>query len=86
MLSNLIEKQQKEIEDLQCLNDELQIRYKIEREKKVEGFVNKYKIREKIKELEDIIEGIIEEEKDVEDYQCAEYYQIQVLKELLGEP
>lgn len=47
--------------------------------------VSKDDIKLKIKELEETIDGIIQKEKDVEDYQCEEYYKIQVLKELLEE-
>ncbi len=43
------------------------------------------KIKVKIEELENEIKEIIEKEKDVEDYQCEQYYKIQVLQELLEE-
>ena len=80
-LKEKIKKQQEEIEDLRCLNDELQFRYNIEHQSKLDLFekqqkeiqqlrnklefdyveahyIDKDKIREKIKELEDIIAGI----------------------------
>lgn len=46
-------------------------------------FISKDKIKAKIEELKEEIKGIIDKEKDVEDYQCEQYYKIQVLQELL---
>ena len=80
-----IDKQQKEIEELMQRNNSLT--------KALEEWINgerindikhisKDKIKEKIKELKEIMKAICEEE-DCEDYQTEEFYKIQSLKDLL---
>jgi len=62
-----------------------QIDNKYNKEEASEEMIPRYKIKAKIEELENEIKGIIEKERDVEDYQCEQYYKIQVLQELLEE-
>ena len=96
-LLGLIEKQQKEIEELKQITS-LYNSYEVPAERKIviadseffvkgffkKNFIAKDKIREKIKELAEQMKAICKKE-DCEDFECEEFYAIQILKDLLEE-
>ena len=89
ILLNLIEKQQKEIEQLKVLEDDIKdkrIAY-IDTPEFENVFIRKDEIREKIKELEGRIHKYYHEDIGIDEYEedCYNWSKINLLNELLEE-
>lgn len=87
IILNYIDKLQQEVKGFKKENKRLKEQVEAEihaRDCVAHCSVSKNKIKDKIKELKENMKAICEKE-DVEEYQCEEYYMIQVLEEILKE-